>query len=72
VDSQKGKKVYPIDITDVLEIGHAIEKLPPEDYSRFRDWIENYDLERDAKSALACIAEMLDEKDGGEDQRIGG
>jgi hypothetical protein len=60
--------VYPIRMTNVLEIERAIEKLPPEDYGRLRDWIENYDLERDAGAASACIAEMLDEEDGGEDQ----
>jgi hypothetical protein len=49
-------------MTDVFEIERAIEKLPPEDYGKLRDWIENYDLERDAEAASACTAEMLDEE----------
>lgn len=55
-------------MTNVREIERAIEKLPPEDCGRLRDWIGNYDLERDAGAASASIAEMLDEEDGGEDQ----
>jgi len=58
-------------MTDVLEIERAIEKLPPEDYGRLREWIENYDLERDTDAASSCIAEVLDGEDGGEDQLTG-
>ncbi|CAN5292020.1 hypothetical protein BH23VER1_BH23VER1_05470 [soil metagenome] len=56
-------------MTDVLEIEKAIEKLPPEDYGRLRDWIENYDLERDTEAVSSCIAEVLDGEDGGEENR---
>ena len=59
-------------MTDVLEIERAIERLPPEDYGKLRDWIENFDLERDATAASATIAGLLDEEDGGEDQLIDG
>lgn len=65
------KMFYPVDMRDVLEIEKAIEKLPREDYAKLRDWIEKYDLETDAVMASACIADMLDEEDGGGDQLTG-
>jgi hypothetical protein len=46
-------------------------KLPLADDGELRDWIENYYLERDAEAASTCIAEMLDNEDGGGDQLTG-
>ncbi len=55
-------------MTTVIEIEKAIEKLPREEYSKLRGWIENYELSCETLKSSADMMLILDEEDGGESQ----
>lgn len=57
-------------MTTVLEIEDAIKKLPENEFSLLRQWIEDYELEQGLLASSAFIAHMLDEEESGESQFI--
>lgn len=64
------KNCYGYAVPDVLEIEKAIEKLPREDYVRLRQWLEDYEIEKDLGASSVQIASLLDAEDGGESQML--
>jgi hypothetical protein len=57
-------------MTTVMEIEKALEQLPRDQFGQLRQWIEDYELERELVASSAQVEQLLDEEDGGGSQLL--
>ncbi len=51
-------------MTTLIELQKNVTELPPEQYGKFRQWLEDYEVEQELHASSVSLFQLLDEEEG--------